>query len=601
VPCALPRTCGTSLEFSHTLPDVPENEGPTPAASSWLTGAYLPPDYVDTGPIPTITDDMTAEDVARLSEAESLVSSPAGEDTSERTVGPAPGANGTSAATTEAAAAEEVVAGGSAEVKGPEGDPPAVTTMSASSAGEAAKSVESAGSEPGAGVPAVTEVMTGGRAEVESADGGPAAVTTVFPLVAGGAAEGVEPDGTDADAEVGAVAESGGRADAVAGSVDPDAGVDAGVHAGGGVDDAPAGGIDGDAGSTDADADVAADASVGGGGAGEASADDGRADDAPAESGDEGGADAATGTGNGGVAEAESADDAAAVTTMFAVVTNQTPEDADTTSFAVVTADIARDLDAARGSEAGAAVRGDGESGMPLLRSQRSRAVLIAVVGAVVVVVLGVAAAAAFGGERGKGPASAQVSSAPGPGSATSKAAITPAKAFPRYPGGKSLVLGRIIDRTAHLSYSRLGGKWSYGLDGRKLSAALGVSRRGPQLRGIMEAGGAEYLSAPLPASVGRSATSAAAQALARNVIRAGQSKEPTLRTYAVERLTGGLTGWLAGFQVQSGPNDGETVAVALVDTGAARPGVLYVTVPRGDKTVRPDIRALVQSLRIAR
>jgi hypothetical protein len=409
-------------EVSHSLPDVPENEGPTPVASSWLGGAYVPPDEVATGPIPTITDDLTAEDVARLSQVESLMSATA------------------------------------------------LPTVEPAASGEAAET-------------AVHEAIR------LSADAD-ADVPTAMGLAAG----------EDADVET-----------------------------------APAVG-----------------------------------DDAVAGGGD---------------------DDPGAVTTMFAVVTEERLEDAETTSFAAVPP-VTRDRVAAPAEEAT-------ETGTPPRRGQRSRAVLIALAGALIVVVLGVAAAAAFGGERGKGPrpvpvpsAAALVPSAPGG---------TAGKAFPRYSGKKSPVLGRITDRAAGLSYSRLGGKWGYGQDGRRLSALLGVGRKGSQLRGIMQAGGAEYLSAPLQASLGRSATAAAAQAVARDIIRAGQLREPVVLPYVVERLSGGIRGWLAGFQVQSGPTDGEIVAVAVVDTGAARPGILCVTVPRGDKSVRPDIRAIVLSLRVAR
>jgi hypothetical protein len=282
---------------------------------------------------------------------------------------------------------------------------------------------------------------------------------------------------------------------------------------------------------------------------------------------------------------------------MFAVVTEEAAEDAETTSFAAV--DPWMEPSIAQNRVVLPSKEGTG-AGTPPLRRQRSRAVLIAMAGALVVVILGVMAAVAFGGQREQDPNPAPVPSVPASVPPTRSSAAGPDKAFPHYSGGRSLVLGRITDRTAGLSYSRLGGPWGYGQDGRALSAALGVNRKGPQLTGIMTAGTAEYLSAPLPASLGRSATATAAQAVARSVIRAGSSGEPTLLPYAVERLDGGLKGWLAGFEVRDGRAAGEIVAVAVVDTGAGRPGVLYVTVPKAEKAVRPDIRAIVKSLRVA-
>jgi hypothetical protein len=42
---------------------VPENEGPIPAAGTWLRGDYVAPDEAATGPIPTITDGVTIDGV----------------------------------------------------------------------------------------------------------------------------------------------------------------------------------------------------------------------------------------------------------------------------------------------------------------------------------------------------------------------------------------------------------------------------------------------------------------------------------------------------------------------------------------------------------
>ncbi|MGI8328868.1 hypothetical protein ACRYCC_02820 [Actinomadura scrupuli] len=502
---------------------MPENEGPTPAASSWLSGAYLPPDHVDTGPIPTITDDMTADDVARLSSASEGAGS--GDAVPVRQ-----SANGTPAAPE---AAPEAGSGGPGQVESADGDPAAVTTVFALGAETGTSgSAEPIETDAGTDVAAATEVVSHDAMDVDSGGGG----------------DPVEEVPAESDtADDGDAADGGDAGDAVPEDVSDEGLADEDVS----DQDVPA---------DDVSAERVPDEDVSADGASEEDVSD--------------------------------EDDAGAVTTMFTVVTEETRDDADTTSFAVVSPDTG-DLEAA-------AAGGVTETGTPPARRQRSRAVLLATAGAVAVVVLGVAAAAAFGGERNRGPVSAPVPSAPVP--AVPSASPTPAALpFPRYPGGKSLAIGRIIDRKAHLSYSRLGGKWSLGQDRRKLATALGVSRKGPQLRGIMEAGRAEYLSAPLPASLGSSATPEAAQAVARKVIGTGQAKPPTLRTYAAERLSGGLKGWWVGFQALTGSTDGEIVAVAVVDTGAARPGVFYVAVPKGDKTVRPDIRALVKSLRVVR
>jgi hypothetical protein len=567
-----------------------------------LSGAYLPPDHVDTGPIPAITDDMTADDVARLA-ASSASSS--GEDNEPDGGGETalhaisvhaivkqgadagtpvpvrPSSNGTPAVT-------EARSGGPGQGKNADGDPVAVTTVFAPAVGaEAAGSAEPIETDAGTDVAAATEVVSHDAMDVDSGID-PAAVTAVFASPVLPPAKSGEPVGTDADADDEVSAPDDADAGDVAAEI-RDGGTDTGIPAeSGGADDSGADDSgDDDSGDDGVVADVVQDA---GGAVPEGvPAEEVGAENAAADPGldAEGDADVVADTSVDGVAD----DDAGAVTTMFTVVTEETREDADTTSFAVVSLDAAGDPE-------GIAAGGGAGARTPPARRQRSRAVLLATAGAVAVVVVGVAAAAAFGGQGNGGPASAPVPSVP----AVPSAGPTPlAKPFPRYPGTKSLVIGRIIDRKAHLSYSRLGGKWSLGQDPRKLATALGVSRKGPQLRGVMEAGRAEYLSAPLPATLGTSATPEAAQAVARKVIGTGQAKPPTLRTYAAERLTGGLQGWWVGVQALTGSTDGEIVAVAVVDTGAARPGVFYVAVPKGDKAVRTDIRALVKSLRVVR
>ncbi|MCW2915252.1 MAG: hypothetical protein JWN52_3320 [Actinomycetia bacterium] len=241
-----------------------ENEGPVPVTSAWLNAAYIPPDDVTTGPIPTITDDMTADDVARLSQVQALMSSSAPSAT-DPTVAEDPGAGQASALEKQA-----VPDDGTAE------------TVSAAP-------VEVAASRE----PAEEETVTGGGADVGSG---------------------------------------------------------------------------------------------------------------------------------------ESVDDSEAVTTMFAVVTEEVAEDAETTSFAAVDPwmepSIAQNRVVLSSEE-------DTGAGAPPLRRQRSRAVLIAMAGALVVVILGVMAAVAFGGQRDQDPNPAPVPSVPASAPPTLSSTAGPDKAFP--------------------------------------------------------------------------------------------------------------------------------------------------------------------------
>lgn len=194
------------------------------------------------------------------------------------------------------------------------------------------------------------------------------------------------------------------------------------------------------------------------------------------------------------------------------------------------------------------------------------------------VVLLGVAVAALGQGQPRRTPA-VRASAAPSE------------QALPDFLGARSPVAGRITDRTAGISYDRLGGHWIRGKDIRRLASALGSTEKT-----VMRAGTAEYAAAPLQPSMGSEPSGEVAANVAEEVIKSGRyPARPELMPYSPEEVP---DGWMAGFQVGPSQGDWEVVVAAVLETGIGRPAVLVVTVPKAQRALLPDIRAMLRSVR---
>lgn len=225
-------------------------------------------------------------------------------------------------------------------------------------------------------------------------------------------------------------------------------------------------------------------------------------------------------------------------------------------------------------TETFAAIRAEEPTRIPLTRAATAAGLVVA---------LGVAIAALGQGHSRRAPA-VRIFGAP-------RTAAPSEQALPDFAGARSPVSGRITDRTAGISYDRLGGHWVQGKDVRRLAPALGSSEKT-----VMRAGTAEYAAAPLQPSLGNEPSGEVAANVAEEVVKSARfPANPVLTPFSPEQVP---DGWMAGFQVGPSQGNWEIVVAAVFDTGLGRPAVLAVTVPKSQRALLPDIRAMLGSVR---
>lgn len=179
---------------------------------------------------------------------------------------------------------------------------------------------------------------------------------------------------------------------------------------------------------------------------------------------------------------------------------------------------------------------------------------------------------------------------------------------LPDYPGRGSKVIGRIDDPNAGLSYARLGSPWR--LDSDRMSdfgreQTVITERYGPDATPYW----ANISSDALPARLARYygdpyRTYHASRAMLADV-RSTYYPEGNRRTEVASQPieVEGRQGWLVAarleFDREGMRAKSELAAVAVVDTGASLPGVVYLSIPDTHKQLWPDIDTVVKSLRL--
>lgn len=232
--------------------------------------------------------------------------------------------------------------------------------------------------------------------------------------------------------------------------------------------------------------------------------------------------------------------------------------------------------------------------------------------GCIVVVVLLFVAAGAFlpddpEPQAGPEPLISPPTFAPAP--APSETRGRPAGPLSRYDGTPSKVRGRIKDHDAGLSYAKLGPPWQEsqehlrGFTARQFLVA--------EQSGLGDQWFAEIASMPLAAAhdhlyTGADSLRQVAEAQSRDLQVSEYPTGSRREEVAGQPLTvSGRPAWLTGFRLAfRDPKFAvteETVVVVAVDTGKARPGILYASIPGTRLELRPDINTVVESLRVLR
>lgn len=179
---------------------------------------------------------------------------------------------------------------------------------------------------------------------------------------------------------------------------------------------------------------------------------------------------------------------------------------------------------------------------------------------------------------------------------------------LPDYPGRGSKVIGRIDDPNAGLSYARLGPPWRLDADrmsdfGREQTVI--TERYGPDAMPYWANISSDALPGRLAKNYGGPyRTYNAARAMLADV-RSNYYPEGNRRTEVASQPieVEGRQGWLIAarlaFDREGMRAKSELAAVAVVDTGASLPGVVYLSIPDTHRELWPDIDTVVRSLRL--
>jgi len=185
-----------------------------------------------------------------------------------------------------------------------------------------------------------------------------------------------------------------------------------------------------------------------------------------------------------------------------------------------------------------------------------------------------------------------------------------PNRRLPTFQGRHTRAVGRVQDKSAGVSYARLGKPW------RVPSSASGLVERGFTTQRYVkteEHGSQLWYGQLLTGTLsdaqrhlygGRGTERPAATALAQQFEARFYTITHKRRDIASQELkVGGRRGWLVGFYVTySKPGikaTGELVTVAVVDTGRQRPAVLFMAVPNTHKKLWPDVNYVIRSLKV--
>ncbi|MFI9589814.1 hypothetical protein [Nonomuraea sp. NPDC052265] len=187
-----------------------------------------------------------------------------------------------------------------------------------------------------------------------------------------------------------------------------------------------------------------------------------------------------------------------------------------------------------------------------------------------------------------------------GPSKGTGKQSTT-IPALPKYPGKASPVTGRVEDAAAGVSLPRLGGTWQ--LDQRAtVKSTFGYDTR--QYVQVAPEKYAQVMSGPLPSNL-----SALYQeddlepVIKRMVLQARKDFYPAgnkVRKIAQQPIkVGTATGRLIAYAMTAG-TEKATIVTMAINTGGDVPAIVFVSIPDAGKQLLPDIRTVMNQLKLS-
>ncbi|WP_143043984.1 hypothetical protein [Nonomuraea jiangxiensis] len=241
-----------------------------------------------------------------------------------------------------------------------------------------------------------------------------------------------------------------------------------------------------------------------------------------------------------------------------------------------------------------------------VLDEEQGKPIWIYALGGSVAVALVAALLWAFlaGPLSGEDPASSETASESTATAAPPSASKGPAKTsigpLPKYPGKTSPVIGRVPDAQAGISVPRLGGTWR--LDQRAtVKATYGFDTR--QYVPVTPEKSAQLLSGPLSPRLASFYKEDDLEPAIRQVVLAARKKffpeGNTVRKIAEQPIkVGDSTGRLIAYALTS-DTEKATIVTMAVNTGGSVPAIVYMSIPAESKQLLPDIRTVMNQIRL--
>ncbi|MFI7130479.1 hypothetical protein ACIBQ1_32655 [Nonomuraea sp. NPDC050153] len=193
--------------------------------------------------------------------------------------------------------------------------------------------------------------------------------------------------------------------------------------------------------------------------------------------------------------------------------------------------------------------------------------------------------------------AAEQPTTAQKPSATRSSTTIGP---LPKYSGKAAPVLGRVPDAAAGISLPRLGGTWR--LDTRTtVKATYNYDTR--QFVPITQDKSAQLMSGPLPQKLASYYEKDNLEPVIKQVVLDARKRFfPTgnkVRKIAQQPIkVGDSTGRLIAYSLTS-DTEKATIVTMAVNTGGNLPAIVYMSIPTESKQLLPDVRTVMNQLRI--
>ncbi|WP_186404216.1 hypothetical protein [[Actinomadura] parvosata] len=241
---------------------------------------------------------------------------------------------------------------------------------------------------------------------------------------------------------------------------------------------------------------------------------------------------------------------------------------------------------------------GDEDSGRPIWIYALGGSVGIALVAAVLWAFL-------WGPLAGEDPPSnaslAAEQSATAPPKSTPTKSATSIGPLPRYTGKASPVVGRVPDAGAGISVPRLGGTWQ--LDQRAtVKGTYGFNTR--QYVQVAPDRYATIMSGPLSQRLASYYKPDDLEPVIRQVVLSARRSffpdDNKVKKIAQQPIkVGDQTGRLIAYSLTSG-TEKATIATMAINTGGELPAIVYISIPAESKQLLPDIRTVMNQIRLA-